>query len=454
MMTKQSPHSQMRIQNMVFMLLFLTLMGLLTWLSTRYNLQTDWTANARKSLSETSQKVLQTLDGEVRVTAYATENKILRTQIRDFIDRYAHYKADLTLQFINPDLEPDTVLNLDIRVNGELIIQFDNRQENVRELTESGITNTLQRLVRTRQHWIVFLSGHGERSPLDQKNHDLGQFGIHLKNTGYKIHTHNPATDSNIPDNAVLLVIAGPRTEFLPGETAEIHRYLSNGGNLLWLRDPGQHSSSDLLANFLGIRFLPGIVVDAKSQSLGISDPSFAVIADYPDHPSTENFSSATLFPLAGGIELKNTVTFESTPILLSSRNSWTETGPIKGQIAFDPNSAEKQGPIMLGVALTHDRLAPDESSTQQQRIVVIADADFLANTYLANGGNLNLGFKIIQWLISDRDFISIPIKHAPDQDLELSHTAIAIISLSFLIGLPVLLIGTGTFIWIKRRRL
>lgn len=444
----------MRLQNIVFTLLLMTLIGLLTWLSTRYNLQTDWTANARKTLSETSQKVLQTLDGKVTVTAYATENKILRTQIRDFIARYTYYKTDLTLQFINPDLEPDTAQNLNIKVNGELIIKFDNRQENVRELTESAITNTLQRLVRTQQRWIVFLSGHGERSPLDQKNHDLGEFGLHLKSKGYKIHMHNPATHSNIPDNTALFVIAGPRTAFLPGEMAEIHRYLNKGGNLLWLRDPGHHPSSDLLAKFLGIRFLPGTVVDAKSQSLGITDPSFAVIADYPDHPLTENFSSVTLFPIAGGIEVKNTVRFESTPILLSSRNSWTETGSIKGQIAFDPNTTEKQGPIILGLALTEDRLATDENPTQQQRIVVIADGDFLANTYLANGGNLNLGFKIIQWLTSDRNFISIPIKHAPDQGLELSHTAVVIIGLGFLIGLPMLLMATGTFIWMKRRKL
>ena len=454
MNTDKSLISQIKFQNFIFLLLFLSLIGLTGWLSTRYNLQADWTSNARKTLSQTSIKILESMDGSIDITAYATENKLLRIRIGEFIERYFRYKPDINLRFVNPDLEPDTVQNLGIQVDGELVIEYDGRSEKVRELSENAITNTLQRLLRTQEHWIVFLSGHGERSPLDQKNHDLGQFGIHLRNKGYKIHTHNPAAGTTFPDNTALLIIAGPRVDFLPGELTEIERYLQRGGNLLWLRDPGKHTSTDPLADVLGISFLPGVVVEGKSQSLGISDPSFAVIENYPEHPITQDFTSVTLFPIAGALIANESTPFNVTPILLSSRQSWTETGSIRGQIEFNPGSDEQQGPVALGLALTRKLQPPGDSAAQQQRIVILADGDFLANTYLANGGNLSLGLKIIQWLTDDGNLISIPLKQAPDQTLQLSRPATAIISLGFLITLPLMLIVVGLFIWFKRRRL
>ncbi len=454
MKTDKSLLSQIKFQNLIFLLLFLSFISLTGWLSTRYNLQADWTSNARKTLSETSIKILNSMDGSIEITAYATENKLLRSRIGEFVERYLRYKPNLELRFINPDLEPDTVQNLGIQVDGELVIEYDGRSENVRELSESAITNTLQRLLRTQEHWIVFLSGHGERSPLDQKNHDLGQFGIHLRNKGYKIHTHNPAASTTLPDNTALLVIAGPRVDFLPGELTEIERYLQHGGNLLWLRDPGKHPSTDPLAKVLGIGFLPGVVVEGKSQSLGISDPSFAVIENYPEHPITQDFTSVTLFPIAGALITSESTVFNVTPILLSSRQSWTETGSIKGQIEFNPGSDERQGPVALGVALTRELRPAGDLAIRQQRIVVLADGDFLSNTYLANGGNLSLGLKIVQWLTGDSNLISIPIKQAPDQTLQLSRPATAIIGLGFLIALPLMLIAMGFFIWFKRRKL
>lgn len=446
--------NRIKLQNLIFLVLFFSLIGLVGWLSNRYTTQMDWTANARKTLSEASIKILESMDGPVNITAYSTENNILRGQINEFVERYTRYKPDLALSFVNPDLEPDTVQNLGVQVDGELIIEFDGRRENIRELTESAITNALQRLLRTEQHWVVFLSGHGERSPLDQKNHDLGQFGINLRNKGYMIHTHNPAANAELPNNTALLVIAGPRVDFLPGEMDEIRRYLQRGGNLLWLRDPGDHASTDSLVGTLGIRFLPGVVVDAKSQSLGINDPSFAVIQNYPDHPITEDFSSVTLFPIAGALVATENSPFDVTPILLSSQQSWTETGSIKGRIEFNAQTTERQGPVALGLALTRDLQSVENQTLQQQRIVVIADGDFLANTYLANGGNLNLGLKIVQWLTGDSRLISIPIKQAPDQTLQLSYSATAIIGLGFLVALPLILISLGVFIWFKRRRL
>ncbi|MBS1212282.1 MAG: uncharacterized protein H6R26_898, partial [Proteobacteria bacterium] len=66
-------HLEIRLQNLVFTLLFLVIIGLTAWLTTRYSAQFDWTAGGRNTLSEASAKVLELLKGPVKVTAYARE---------------------------------------------------------------------------------------------------------------------------------------------------------------------------------------------------------------------------------------------------------------------------------------------------------------------------------------------------------------------------------------------
>ena len=107
-------------------------------------------------------------------------------------------------------------------------------------------------------------------------------------------------------------------------------------------------------------------------------------------------------------------------------------------------------GVVISSAAATDDELA---EATGTQRIVVIGDGDFLSNTYLGNGGNLNLGLNLVHWLSHDDAFIDIQVKTAPDTTLELGRTAMATIGLGSLIGLPALLLLTGLVIWLRRRR-
>ena len=91
---------------------------------------------------------------------------------------------------------------------------------------------------------------------------------------------------------------------------------------------------------------------------------------------------------------------------------------------------------------------------TTEQRIIVIGDGDFLSNAYLGSGANLALALNIFNWLANDETLIDIPVRNAPDQDFELSHTSAVLIRIGTMFGLPALLLGTGYFIWRRRRRL
>ena len=86
------------------------------------------------------------------------------------------------------------------------------------------------------------------------------------------------------------------------------------------------------------------------------------------------------------------------------------------------------------------------------QRVIFIGDGDFLSNAYLGNGGNLDLGLNLFNWLGADDGFIDIPARTAPDLNFNLSPTMSLIIAFVPLAVIPVLLLATGFFVWRRRR--
>ena len=447
----------LRLQSLVFTVLFVGVIGLLAWLSTQYVYQADWTAGGRNTISEDTRQLLGTLEEGIEVVAFAREDELLRKQIQSQIGTYQRFKSDITLEFVNPDTSPERVREQGVTVDGELVITYQGRSENLTSLSESSITNALLRLSRQGERWIVFLSGHAESDPHGEANFDLGLFGKELERGGFNVQQINLA-ENVIPSNTNLLVIASPRVSLLPGEVEQIREWIDQGGNLLWFAEPGEERGLTPLAEHLDIEFLPGTIVDATSQLFGVSNPSIIVVSGYPSQAITREMTAVTVFPEAAAIDIADSEVWETIPLLSTLNRSWTESGELAGEIQFDADSDERAGPLDLGVALTRSLPAEaggetDGEESREQRIVVIGDGDFLSNTYLGNAGNLDLGLNIVNWLSHDEDYIDIRIKSAPDTSLELGRIAQGVIGLGFLIGLPLLLLLTGAIIWLRRRR-
>jgi len=465
MLVTHKTHRQLRIQNTIFLVLLLSVTGVLAWLSTQYRFESDFTATGRNTLSESSIVLLGQLKGPVSITSYATEDENIRRSVTSIIKRYQRHKSDLTLNFVNPDLVPDEIRTLGIRLNGELLIKYQGRQEKLKNISEQEITNTLQRLARSGERWLVFLDGHGERKAHGAANHDLGNWVQHLETRGFKAQTHTLAQNPQLPDNSSVLVLAGPQVNLLPGEVKLIKQYVTDGGNLLWLTDPGDLHGLMPLARELGISFEAGTIVDPTTQMLGLNDPRFALVADYPKHEITNNIEALTLFPQAVGLKLIPPPGWISHNLLRTESRSWSEVGKVAGSIQFNKD-IDVAGPFTIGVVLTRQIPSVDNQATETQlaappinnkattqRVVVIGDGDFLSNAYLGNGDNLKMGINIINWLAHDDDFINIPVKMAADKNLQLSPIAQGFIGFGFLFIVPLSFVSIGLFVWWSRRK-
>ncbi len=84
---------------------------------------------------------------------------------------------------------------------------------------------------------------------------------------------------------------------------------------------------------------------------------------------------------------------------------------------------------------------------------MVVGDGDFISNTYLGNQGNQQLGVNIINWLTHDDSFIDIPTATAPDAMLVVNETSMILLGTLYLLIIPLVLIGAGVYIWLRRRK-
>ncbi|MGJ0493046.1 GldG family protein [Methylobacter sp.] len=447
MKISQRIHQRIRLKNLFLTLTLLVAIGLLAWLSTRYTLETDITANSGNTLSPASVKLLASMPDKIAITVYMKSDQPIRSQIAQLVDRYKRHKPDLSLTFIDPDAQPEKTRELNIGAAGAILIDYQGRTEKLTFVDESSLTNSLMQLANAHERWITFLTGHGERSVEGQANFDLEQFGKELARRKINAQTINLATLPAIPDNSALLVITAPAVPLLPKEIEIINRYIEQGGNLLVLTDPDA-KHLDTLEQRLGIHRLPGAIMDDNTKLYGITDPSFVLVAAYAQHAITKGFQTTTIYPAAAALETDAESNFQAEAMLSSAQQSWTETGSISGEVRFDADGDEKQGPLSVAYALTRTI-----NEKTQQRIVVVGDGDFLSNAYIGNVGNLDMGLRMVNWLIHDDRFIDIPAKTATGKSLQLTETSVAVIGFGFLIVIPLLLTGSGFFIWRKRKQ-
>ncbi len=475
-------HLQAAFQNSLFTVLLVIVVGLIAWLSERYEVKTDWTVNNLHSLSEASKSLLDTMSNPITITAYASKDNELRKYIQNAVERYQRYKTDISLHFVDPFTVPGELRERGVEAPVELIIDYQGRSEHLREgpLSEQNLTSAFQRIARTDNRLIVFLEGHGERSANKGKDYDLSQWAFSLKNTGFEVQSLNLGEGTGIPDNTNVLVIATPQNKLLPGEVSMIMEYIEQkNGNLLWLLDPSiSLAGLEPLAENVGLTTQPGMIVDPTSQIFGANPAVVSITTSgYRNHPITLGLENElSLFPQASGLVVvppENEAWLEN-PLLTTHPQAWSETGKSEGMVQYD-EGVDINGPLNIAYALvreeshdheheegsendeseevSEDSEDTDELNNKEQRMIIVGEGDFLSNAYVGYGANMELGQKMMNWLAEDDNFIDIPSKTAVDLSLDFSPNARILLGSFFLFLLPIFLIGIGIMVWILRRR-
>ncbi len=434
------------LKRIASLVLVLAAAGALFLLAARYPAQWDVTQNALNSLEPGSVDALALLHGPVKITVYATEQDArvgdIRKLIREFIALYQRYKPDISLAFVDPVKEPEAMRKASIKGNGEMVVEFGGRSEHITTLNEQTLSGALLRLAHSSEQVVMYLSGHGERKLDGMANADLGDFGQRLKQLGYHIAALNLAIAQDVPANASMLVLTDPQMNLMPGEVKKLLRYVDSGGNVLWLPDTGSLHGLEPLAEKLGTTLLPGIVLDPAAQEMN-APLDWTLGAGYPPHPVTRNFDLVTVFPDARALTVDSNDGWEVHTLIEGAARGWvSDHGKTR---TFDRNR-DIPGPVSLAIALQR------RVNNREQRIIVVGNGAFLANIYSGNGGNLDLGVNMVNWLANEERLITVQPRAAKDAKITLSKNQLSVISIIFLVLLPLALVATGFWSWRRRR--
>ncbi len=440
--------TRMLVQNGVFVVLLIAFAALIAFFAREYRAEYDLTQNSRNTLTQQTRDVLAKFAAPLKVTVYATRQDArgdARKQVQDFFAPYQRAKPNLTVTVVDPREEPKLAQAAGIRVNGESVVEYNQKTEHLTEYNEQSFINTLMRLARSNERLVMALEGHGERRLSGTANHDLGEFGKQLTAKGFKHNSMNLAVAQEVPANASMLLIANPQVDLQPAEVQKIKQYVQKGGNLLWLIDPEPLRGLQPVAEALGLTLGPGTVVDPDATKFNAT-PTMAIAAGYARHAITDNFRLNTVFPFARQIGVNEGGDWRIARLIDVAPRGWVEMGKLDGSIAFD-KARDVPGPVNIAAALERN------INERTQRIVVVGNGHFLSNQFLGNGGNLDLGVNMINWLAGDDALITIQPRPSIDSNLELGRSDQYVILFGFLIGLPLAFMSTGVLIWWRRRK-
>lgn len=437
--------------HIILSLLIVGIVLVLGWFAQRYQTSLDITANNRHSLAPTTTALLQSMDSPVELIAVLGPSPQQRDAVSELVSRFQAFKPDLKLRFVNPETDPDQARQLEAAPGGELILRTESREQRLQTLSERSLVDSLQQLTREGSRDIVFITGHGERSPLNATNNDWQIMAQRLTNIGLVAREQSLVSEPYLSDDIDLVVIAAPKLPYFPGELASVDNYLQRGGNLLWLTEMDNDNTTgpdlSLLSDNLGVDRLPGTVIDTTSQALDAGSPDFVLLDRFPAHPVTLKLASPVLLPQATALSVTPLAGQVVEPLLQTPKSSWTETGPLSGAIQFDDNTDEVAGPLLLGVTI--------ERTLAQgtQRFAVIGDADFAASRFVGNGANQSFTEMLALWLTGDADAMAFVTQRAPDSELSLSNRSIVVISVVYLAALPLLLLLVAGIVRWRRKR-
>lgn len=467
-MTKTA-HWRLGLNSGIFYLTLLAIIGGIGFLSTMFSYQFDWTYGNRNSLNPSTQQLLNNLKEPLEFVAYLPTDNELATRIEKVVSKYQRIKPDIKFTVLNPDLAPKQAAEDGVQYSGQLVLKLGQAPNQRKELLESSneadIVSALIRMTRQTERIVIFIEGHGERQPLWTESNGLSRLSEILEKSGFKIQPHNLLRTQSIPMNASLVVLAAPQTALLAAEVKLLEDYVQQGGNLLWLQDPSELKGLSSLADLLNIQIHSGTVVDANERlqaMLGIKHPAVVPVIDYdPRSKLTQNLKIQTLFPFATMVSrnsnsgVNSQLVWQAEEFLQTLPQSWLEVDPLQAKVVYDDTKGDLIGPITIGLSLIRT-IEPNAtaSESKQQRIVIIGDSDFITNGFIGESGNLDLAIQIFNWLSRDDSLVGIKINPAPDLTFSLDQRVSISLALFFLIGLPLLLVGIGTWIWLKRRRL
>ncbi len=452
--------------NTALMILIMTaILALIGAITTKHPKRYDLTENQRYTLSDESRKVAAALDSEVKVTAFFLKFNPVSLRLQDLLEQYAYHSKKFSFEFVDPDRQPGLAKSLNVTKYGTIVIQSGENTEKIYESSEEKITNAILKVTRKTKKVIYFLTGHGEPDIDGLAKNEYASAKKAVEDKGYQVKTLLLMKEKDVPEDASILVVAGPQKALFDPELESIQRYIAKGGKVFFMIDPLEASGMEAFLKQYGIVLGDDIIIDRMSRLFG-ADARIPVISKYQHHPITEGFKVVSFFPLARTVDVEKDPPEGVTAqrLAMTGPDAWAEKEikeAMEGKASQSPQ--ERKGSLSVAAVATV-KLSEEQGEKEEEkpgtiagdkrraRIVVFGDSDFVNNTHLGLSGNRDLFLNTISWLAEEENLISIRAKEPTGRPMMLTAKQGRFLFWLPIVVLPLVIISVGSTVLIRRR--
>ncbi|MCL6543704.1 MAG: GldG family protein [Bryobacteraceae bacterium] len=439
-----------------YILVVLAVLTAANWLANRHNKSWDSTANKRFSLSDQTIKVVRGLNKDAKIVYFDKTSEF--TRARDLLDRYDNLSPRLVVEYIDPDKKPQVAKAQGVRSYGTIFVEANNKKEEAKSLTEEEITGALIRALKEGTRTVCAVSGSDEHSLDDTERGGYSNLKDLLERNNYKTRTISLLEKPEVPSDCTVLLVGGPRFDYVQPAVDAIKTYVENGGRALFLLDPplklgrseiSENAALTKLIESWGVTLNKDLVLDTSGigRIFGLG-PEVPLVISYESHPIVREMKEiATAFPIARSIEVKATEKTSPEKLFSTSGNSFATSNLSSPSIEINP-ARDKKGPLALAAAGTYN--TGKEGS--QGRFVVVGSAGWVSNNILRFNGNRDLFLNMMNWLSSDEDLISIRPKEPEDRRLTMTARQMRLVFYTSVVLLPLMALIAGVGVWWRRR--
>lgn len=429
----------------------------------------DATSTKLYSLTDDTKSYLKQLDKDVTIYVLASEDSTDET-VHETLKRYEDLSGHVTVQYKNPNLYPDFYLQYtdSAPTSGSLIVASDERSrvisyndiyEYEMDYTtysstitgydaEGQITSAIQYVTMDASELPVLyeVTGHGELS-LD------GGFAEAVEKANITSSELTLLTEDEVPEDAAVLVINCPSSDFSDDDADKVIAYLEKGGKALIITDYQYQDLTNFnrILSTYGVSRVDGIVAENNKQYYYNNNPLY-ILPNVASSSYTSSVSGKYIFaPYAEGLSFASEdESLTGTELLTTTEDAVSKTDSANATTP-EYEDGDIRGAFALGIAV--EKTVDDET---MQMVVLGSCAMFTDSAdQVVSGANATMFTEILSQMVGDDTLTTsvIPVKDYSYSNITITSIHTIIGGLAAAVIIPIILLLTGIIIWAARRK-
>ena len=475
------------VNTVVMVAAFIGLVVLANYVAFENHFRADTTATNQFSLADRTRGLLDELDRPISVIAFYPDEvmdiEMLTRQgkVDTMLSEFSQRSGNFIYQFIDPQKEADLARSLGVTAYETLtvsavgtgIVDLVQPTDTAFSRLEQDLYTALLVATETERKKVYFLAGHGERDIWADADDGYDQIRVGLEVDNYEVETlpwSVTEEDVSVPDDAALLVVAGPTGELPVAHADALNFYMAGrdpdgaprreGARLIFLAEPDTHNTFRAFLAFWGVVVTDAYIRDVEGSQpnaprtlrIGIYNPQAPpeIVAPRGQQLNVAFMpGAAAVEPIVEEGNARLAVPIAATTTSAHLIDDIERIDPIEGdprRIFFPAVYLDIIAPV--GGAVPESRPPDNEIAA----MTVFGDSDFVSNRNVQRGSSAALFLNSANYLMGDYSLVSIRDREFVYREWNLGENEFNFVRFSTWLLLPGLMGLMAIMVWWVRR--